>query len=190
MQMYVQDMVSAQIKKALDNPELATKLLQQAGKHQPQVTEAATPGKSISFVKRVVRNVKSPSDTTIYAPALNLTPVKNKSVRPRDKVPAVVNDDHIAEFIQNIRLESNIEQQTQRRSVAGPQLTRDIRPSTSSQHEPASWKDEAREFSVQLVAESNQQKADTQPPTGKVLVGNVRYTEQVDDEFFPCNLSR
>ena len=75
MQKYIESMVGQKIQLALNNSNLAAKLLAQANKKLPIPTfNRDTPGRSISFVKRVVHNVKPPSDTTIYASALNLMP--------------------------------------------------------------------------------------------------------------------
>ena len=83
------------------DPSVAAKILGDSA------IKLKTPGKAVNYVKWVVANVKSPLDTTIYAPALNLTPDKTKQVQPADKVPMVTADQDILKFLQNIRLQNN-----------------------------------------------------------------------------------
>ena len=60
----VKEMVEAKVEFALSNTE---------GKKQ----NLGTNYPARNYVKKVIHNPKSPSDTTIYALALNLTPEKN-----------------------------------------------------------------------------------------------------------------
>ena len=99
---YVQNLVGQQVKAALSDPKLAAKIIADVTKNKTGKNKVRE-----QFVKRVIKNVKSPSDTTIYAPALNLTPEKQDRVQPRDRIPAVVTDKGIAEFIHNIRINND-----------------------------------------------------------------------------------
>ena len=66
----VQSMVGEQMRRALGDPDYAVKFMDK--------TPNKAGGKSLNYVRKVISKAKSPSDTTIYAPALNLTPEKCK----------------------------------------------------------------------------------------------------------------
>ena len=66
---YVQSLVNENVKKALSESGSVQK------KHRSSVETG-------NMTKRVVKNPKSPSDTTIYAPTLNLTPEKHNRNLP------------------------------------------------------------------------------------------------------------
>ena len=105
---YIQAMVAKEIQSAKTKGFLG----------QPSVAPAAPPKKGIvnvmSPVKQsnvIVRNsIKSPSDTTIYAPALNKTPVKDILVQNTGaqgdchEMQGVNDHNHISQFIEAIRL--------------------------------------------------------------------------------------
>ena len=132
----------------------------------------------------MVRNVKSPTETTIYAPALNLTPDKNPKITAVDKVPAVVMDKNIAEFIQNIRLETENENQVDQ-SVVGmdPRANETPQPGPCGRQETTGH-EQVHAMANRLVVEADQQKINVEPPAGKQLIGKEKYSDQVDDKFF------
>ena len=185
MHKYVQSMVGEQLKLALSDPEIAARILRET----PQKRQGLE-GKSRSMlnVKKVIANVKSPSDTTIYAPALNLTPEKVKKVCPEDKIPSVTTDQDIIKFLKTIRLNTDDELT----AIAEEVTNQEPQPSTShdgrNKARPeavTNWKEDAREFTDQYNSDANANKASLEPPTGKqVLTGKVKYSDVVDDEFF------
>ena len=85
---------------------LVTENVKQALKQQPKQPSAVA-GK---VVKRVVNNPKSPSDTTIYAPALNLTPERvNRNPTIQDPNCVV---QKISEFVEGIQIENERSKQS------------------------------------------------------------------------------
>ena len=163
-------------------------IAQEAGSSPTRATPRPIDG---NITKRVVRNPKSPSDMTIYAPALNLTPDKGpNSLLPRTQVDA----NKIAEFVENIQLQTapnngdpviseirtggGVPNQQVVMPVLGEHTTQ---PPHEEPQPSGSWRDEARDAAVQMVAETVAMKAKLDGPQGRNMVG---YSDVVDYEFF------
>ena len=180
----IKSMVDAGVEAALQTNE--------TGKYkQPAaVKKVVTPG--TKFVKRTVHNPKSPSDATIYASALNLTPDKNKEKDARVLDNINPTERQITEFIQNIRINGptngtdiaphviSEECPVQPTAEIDPQPG----PSRANEEYPSNWEDQAREAARKIIAEADHMKARVQPPKGNNPIGLVAYPDSVDDEFF------
>ena len=130
-------------------------------------------------------NVKSPSDTTIYAPVLKLTPDKQMS-RNAKQCPV----EQVVQYVCQIRLETNKTQPHPNHENT------EISDQGPSQHEPANvgemvveelqqievnWREKARETANNMIVEAEQMKARLEIPQG---IPHCSYTDQMDDEFF------
>ena len=138
------------------------------------------------FTKRVVQNPKSPSDTTINAPALNLTPKKRVN-DPKTVLPV---EEQIARFVQGIRLETEKDNtrlvNTVNSSVDDPEQA-DVAVGVRNeviqpeQNAEATWKERACEVANKQITDAEQMKARLEIPQG---IPRFNYTDQMDDEFF------
>ena len=158
------------------------------------------PGRSNKLsVKKVIRNPKSPSDTTIYAPALNLTP-EWPDRNPDQQDPNVVVQ-KISDFVAGIRLQQEKGHDVGRNrtmSVAtGDQLNivahgkstvgggdckyvDDGAVAGKSSDPTPNWIDQARDTAQKLVADAERNKARPEMSQG----GPRNYSDRVDDDFF------
>ena len=78
--------------------------MQERSRILPENSEISAAKQTSKYVKRVISRVKSPSDTTIYAPALNLMPEKEGDNQAMDKV--MDQSQNIVRYVENIRLET------------------------------------------------------------------------------------
>ena len=136
-------------------------------------------------------NPKSPSDTTIYALALNLTPDKGiNSLLPKAQVDA----DKIAEFVENVCLQTTqnngnpvISDARNGHRVQLQQVVMNDLEACPAQTAPdnaqplSSWRDKAMDAAAQMVVDTEAMKAKLDGPQGRNL---VCYSGAVDDEFF------
>ena len=178
-----------------DNPEvmqLVKELVREEMGRKPPIKK---PGKKITVVK-------SPSDTTVYAPALkrtperinlsafldkprghnvsnNVTPVRGAGTinmeRPTDSANDGSFDNQIANFVERIRLETI--QSMQKEAVKGQD---EVQPSTSADSDNAAKLQQAKAIAEESILQAEKFKAAITPLPGMESVnqGNV------DDEFF------
>ena len=168
-------------------------------KHGIRTESASSPGKTCEKSGNTnVDKIKSPSDTTIYAPALNRTP-NNKVVVPFNEMPlrrqiiqpsnegGFVND-RVAQFVDNMRLEDEI-----RCSAGQPRVRSEVVvQSTSKQPEMKDKTDEAKEVTTNLILNAERFRADISQPKG--MGGDSNFFKGVrtvkegeileDDDFF------
>ena len=78
--------------------------MQERSRILPENSEISAAKQTSKYVKRVISRVKSPSDTTIYALALNLMPEKVGDNQAMDKV--MDQSQNIVRYVENIRLET------------------------------------------------------------------------------------
>ena len=192
MQKMVLGMVGQELKKALNDADYAAKILDM----QP-TNKAANNAKGKKTNKDkskvVPRTVKSPSDTTIYAPALNLTPDKNTQ-QPGLATESQVVVRNVEEFLNGVRMEHDALSQMQSLNIVEvPQLELQPRPGPSQQvkmlQNPSpdeevtqNWIDHARETAGQLLTNADQWKTRLDGPRG---TGSIPLNyDQIDDQFF------
>ena len=141
------------------------------------------PAKSVKQINEVTdRHIKSPLDTTIYAPALRLTPNQAPTAQG-NKDNAV---QQVTQFIQDIRMRNHGESSVvDELSQVNAQAT-DGTNAGNSQPKPGtsvdvnSQMDKSREIATQVVIDTEKQKASLD---GKQQ-GRAVYSDLVDDEFF------
>ena len=130
------------------------------------------------------RNIKSPSDTTIYAPALNFTPDKSGTGVLGNRVPTA-NDQRISQFLDNMRLQVQSDNghdvivANPDSEHLGPACMEQAPGPSAEANDNLNWKDQAREVAGQLVLEAEQSRAHLEVPQG-----NQVYSDFMDDEFF------
>ena len=106
--------------------------------------------------------MKSPSDTTIYAPGLKQNTRRVSGENSQNMI------DQISNFVEEIRIQSAAE-------------SAKVGPSTSSEtQQPKTG--QAKEFARDVILEAEQFKATIQKPRGKEA--NIELEEKIDDEFF------
>ena len=171
---------------------VAAALSQAKGTNEAEKTQP----KGGKFVKRVISNPKSPSDTTIYAPALNLTPEKVTNMTARNVAKQVRPDEtsnQVTRFLNTMRVEaamsnketipSNVvdaaDHDEGNNAVPGPSETHHI--NAVDEGAAKSWVEQARETANKLILEAEQMKAKLEVPQG---MSNVYHTDQMDDNFF------
>ena len=167
-----------------------------------------TPGNSGAVEgKGVSRNncVKSPSDTTIYAPALKLVPPNNLAVIKtggsfgNNQATTREMENNISEFVENICIQVENDDFNEQPLVIGAnqgsmRLVEQQRqqPDNQVQTEDTLMR-QAREEAKNMVVRSQQQKAIVDPAQGMDLIGTEhgmgmlsqdRYSDVVDDKFF------
>ena len=198
MENYIQRMVNEKVKLALQERGVTGKDMvdNKAGKTDKNLSPERTPLKRSGLVK-------SPSDTTIYAPVLKLTPkvgcINQVNSQCHNNEQSIV--DKIANFVTQVRLESEsaLSDNRMRLNILGGECAvgkevvakRDDQPQASGsgqnksrfvvgQADPMSA---AREEAERLITEAERFKATVEPPKGKEIEHNA-YTDSVDDEFF------
>ena len=143
------------------------------------------------YIKRVVRDMKSPSDTTIYAPALKLTSDKGNtnSVELTESRPT---ESQISQFLHNVRLGTESTQAIINHVI--PEKTKptpdnaaeEVVPGPSHQRDDVevehNWEDDTRDAALEVIATAEKMKVQINAPKG--IVPNSSYSEQVHDEFF------
>ena len=160
-----------------------------------QVRIAALTQKSGTF-NGILPNIKSPSDTTIYAPAVvNLTPQRRNivpSVMQQVQPPPLVNvAQHVSEFVEAVRAEAG----TGGRSAAPEVVDMEIgvetvaRPSTSAPDPPELV--QARDRNDRMVVDAEHYKAHLAAPPGNLNLNFLNQNNVVqplsgvsDDDFF------
>ena len=181
MQEVLQDMVEQRVQDALNS--------RWANAPAP-VTLARKKAVAGEYTRKVVSKIKSPSDTTIYAPALKLTPDKNVSNQVVDKV--MDQSKEIADFLQDMRIQAQDDMHCIPEEPM-PEPDRyngdNQQPGTSgegcgggSRDRDLEWKRRARETANRLTVQSEQLMTRLDAPQGKVPM--VRYSDVVDDKFF------
>ena len=132
--------------------------------------------------------VKSPSDTTIYAPGLNKisepiqSPVleiqQNKFIVTKNTPTFTV--DNISKFIEGIRVSETGKQDEHKQAEQGPGISVEV-PSTSLDPKTA-----AKETAEKLIIEAEQFKASVNVPPPQGIVNNQYFTAEIkdDDDFF------
>ena len=122
--------------------------------------------------------IKSPSDTTIYAPALKLTPERPVNINQGASGRIAV--DQVAQFVDNIQIETeqamNVQNYTTDAISDNNQVMEKPTPGTSST--PA---DLAKEAANRQIVEAEKMKLNLDPPPGRY---QLPYSDVVDDEFF------
>ena len=129
---------------------------------------------------RVVGNIKSPSDTTIYAPGLMKSPVNSRDVTI-DKIANFVEEMRIQQKDKEFEEEFRAQDQTTPTSSHGKRRYQsDIQECEEDENEEGS--EDARRLAKRMVVEAEQYKATIKKPQGNDTDNdNVNLS---DDDFF------
>ena len=175
---YVDQIVTTQVHLALS--EAGTSNKDKTG-DSPAMAVKEGQGKSSQLQPR---NIKSPSDTTIYALALNFTPDKQGTGVLGNQAPNA-NDQRISQFLDNMRFQ--VQSDNGHDVIAANPDSEPLGPACMGQAPGPSaetnnylnWKDQAREVAGQLVLDVEQSQTCLEVPQG-----NQVYSDFMDDKFF------
>ena len=150
------------------------------------------------FVKRTINNPKSPSDTTIYAPALNLTPEKvskDKECTQTQAAKNVAQEQQLVQFLEQVHLQvTNDDEANKDKSFPvdrsaeknQPQPDDEVQAGPSNQDDNVkmlNWMEAAVQSANEMIVNSERMKAKLDAPKGMgISLGN--HSEQIDDKFF------
>ena len=155
-----------QIVKAMVQEELRVELKKDRGTGTNTGSAASqTPKIPDKRVKTTVSLVKSPSDTTLYAPALRRVEVREDNLnRQRELI------DKISNFVEDVRLEESAKRTSQAHDV---NAAGNAEPSTSRSDRAA------HKLAEKIVVQAEQFKASIAPPKGM-----DKSLSETDDDFF------
>ena len=129
---------------------------------------------------------------TIYAPALRLTPPQ--AVSPIvENSRRIVNADQIAEFVENVCLQTTSNHDdnhvpgaptTTRRVIADEVVRPSANPDVEPVPQTSNCKDQARDEAARIIMEMEIGKVKLDAPQGNAEVNCAWYSDIVDDEFF------
>ena len=170
-----------ELSELVENPSLQRILQGMVEQRVKQVMKEVPKDKETTKVNtgETFNRIKSPSDTTIYAPALKLTPECSGNII--QGVSGRVAVDQVAQFVDNIRLETEQAMNAHDPTTVG--VSGDDRapvkePSLGTSSTPA---DRAKEEANRQVIEAERMKLNLDPPPGRY---QLPYSDVVDDEFF------
>ena len=180
MQECVKSMVGQQLKLALSDPAIAARNLAE----MPGTTGTTAAGNKCNFTKRTIHNPKSPSDTTLYAPALNLTPDRNNRYHNNPSIISGTPERNGPDMAQALQVQPSTNVVP---SIVGQPTVDEPWPSTSRQgadpedNAAQGWIEQAQENAKRMVADAEHNKAQVDVPQGNP---SKSYLDTVDDEFF------